>query len=146
MQRQGPQLTHHINGGVGFLLQDAFGKFDDIVVVGAGQSLIAADDQKTLFAAEDRLPGAEKAVLQLRQIPQDLPDELLRLHEVGQRIIEGAPCLFDLGGGDEVHGIGDLHGILHAFYAALDISCTCHTVTCPCTLRPPSKQPAAAHR
>ena len=100
LQRQGTQPPHHAYGRVCFLLQHALSKFQNVVVIGAGQSLIAADDQIPLFAAEDRLPGAKIAVLQLRQVPQDLRDQLLRLLKVRQRFGQGPAGLFHLGGGD----------------------------------------------
>lgn len=50
---------------------------------------------------------------------------------MGLGALQIAAGVLDLGGGDQIHGIGDLPGILNAFDPALDISCTCHGITFP---------------
>ena len=66
------------------------------------------------------------------RVIQDIGNGVLNLLEVRLYAIELLAGLAHLGGGDQIHGIGDLQGLIHALDAGTDLFYACHcALTCP---------------
>ena len=98
------------------------------MVVSARQSLVAGYDNQTLYPVLflDFLPGIEVKMLYIRHMTQDTAYQILKAIEVRFCFLQQFLALLKLGGGNQVHGIGNLPGILDAFHTAEDFSCICH--------------------
>ena len=59
-------------------------------------------------------------------VVENVGDGGLDLLKVGLHIGELLPGLLKIGGGDEIHGVGDLQGLLHAFDVGADLFYACH--------------------
>ena len=84
-----------------------FGQVKNIVVIGTSQTLVTADDNVTDFMLCHFLSLIKVDVLHLIRTVQNicdrLPDTLVKGLHMGQ-LLAG---LSQLGGGDEIHRIGD---------------------------------------
>ena len=69
----------------------------------------------------------------LRQMAEDTGYLTLKAVKIGLCSLQLSFGLGQLGRRDHIHGAGNLHGILDAFHSALDLFCTCHSITCSCS-------------
>ena len=118
-----PVLPHHKELGIRMLREEVLGLFHHVLVVSAGQSLVRRDNE----AAVGPIPGSgdirwvEIAAVHAvgrAEDPLDLPPQGLK---VGSGIGKLRLGLAHFGGGDEVHGVGDLPGLPDALDASLDL-------------------------
>ena len=96
------------------------GHLQHIMVVSACQSLITGNDNQPLYPVLllDFLPGIEVKMLYIRHMAQDTAYQILKAIEVRLCFLQKFLALLKLGGGNQVHGIGNLPGILDAFHTA----------------------------
>ena len=122
------QFPHHIKPVVLTLFHPLLGHLQHVMVVSACQSLIAGYDYQSLYPVLllNFLPGIEVKMLYIRHMTQDTAYQILKGIEVRLCFLQQFLTLLKLGGGNQVHGIGNLPGILDAFHTAEDFSCICH--------------------
>ncbi len=120
-----------------------FHKFKQVGVVTARESPVAADDDK-----ETPLTGSRhgKGGLEIRVFVGDLGERAL--HDTQVRLAGHCLvlCPSELGCGDQLHGLGDLHRVLHTLDPQLDcfhIS-SCHYF--PPLNRPSGGSPKSFHK
>ena len=115
-------LPHYIQLGVRVLGKELFSLLDDVLVVGPCKALVRRDDQTPISALQRRVivRRIEIGTVYIpcrAEDPLDLAPQGVKIRPgVGQIV----PCLPQLGGGNEVHGVGDLHGIFNAFHTLLN--------------------------
>ena len=114
------QFSHHIKPVVLTLFHPLMGHLQHIMVVSACQSLIAGNDNQPLYPVLllDFLPGIEVKMLYIRHMAQDTAYQILKAIEVRLCFLQKFLAFLKLGGGNQVHGIGNLPGILDAFHTA----------------------------
>ena len=116
-------LTDHEQLGAGMVSQDPHGLLDGVLVVGAGQTLVGRDDQAGVGSALDvvlvgrvEVPAAD--VAGGAENPLDLTPQGFKVRAGVGQVLPGAA---QLGGGDQIHGVGDLLGLADAFDPVLDL-------------------------
>ena len=116
-------LPHHEQLGVRVLVQQALGLFDDILVIGPRQALVRRDDQAAIGAIPGlcHVGGIEIVALHPVGRAEDTLDLYPQGLEIGAGLAQVVLGPAQLGGGDEIHGVGDLSGLLHAFDALFDL-------------------------
>ena len=120
-----PILPHHIQLGVRVGVQQLQRLLDGVLVIGPRQPLVGGDDQTGVWLIQGCLPLQGVEVGAVHHLPAhgaedalDLPAQGLK---VGPGVVQLLPGPAQLGGGDEVHGAGDLLGLLDAVDVVLDL-------------------------
>ena len=113
-------LTNDVEAGIGVAAALLFQELEQVLVVGTRHALVGRQhdigtDGVFLF------PLMEERVDRLvRQMRHDAGDGVPHPGEIRQNVLVVLACLAELGGGDQVHGIRDLHGILNALDPLLE--------------------------
>ena len=112
--------------------QVALRQLQHVVVVGAGQALVPCDDHKAGLALLLGLVVAlDVAVLQLGGVAENIQDGFGQPVKIGLHFLQLLAGLFHLGGGDQIHGVGDFQRLLDAPHPAADLGYACHVaLTC----------------
>ena len=122
-------FPHHEELRVRVLVQQVLGLPENILVIGPRQALIRRNDQAPVGAGDGLLALLRVEVAAVHALGGGAEDPLdLRLHglEIGAGVVQLASGLLQLGGGDEVHGVGDLPRLPHALHVGLDLLQTGH--------------------
>ena len=113
-------LPDDVELGVGVIPGFRLEEFDQILVVGTRHALVRRQHDVGPLGVRD-LPHMEEGVHRLlRQMGDDAGDGVPHPGEVGLHVLVVLARLAELGGGDEVHRIGDLHRVLDALDALLE--------------------------
>ena len=124
-------MTDQEQRGIVLLRQLLLGQPEHIVVVRAGQSLVARDNDVAGFAALDLGTLVEINMLDLGRMVQDIRDCGADLEKIRLYIVQLLPCLAHLGGRDQIHRVRDLERLLHAVNTGSDLLYACHAaLTC----------------
>ena len=104
-------------------------QLDDIVVIGAAHAFVRSDDNIAhlpVFGL-DLLPLIEIPHIDvLRCTGKDTPHSIQQLIEIGLCCCQILFRLFQLGGGDQIHGIGDFHNVVDALDPVTDLTHVAH--------------------
>src|SRR5699024_6567986 len=103
-----------------------------VLVVGAGQALVRRDDQAGIGPALDvvLMGRVEVPAVDVAGSAEDPLDLGLQRLEVGAGVFQVRPGAAQLGGGDQVHGVGDLLGLADALDPVFDLFGAWH-ITAP---------------
>ena len=113
-------LAHHIKAGLGVIAAVRFQKLEQVLVVRTGHAFVCRQHQIGA-ARRFRVAGVEERVDRFfRQVGQHAGHRHLHALKVRRNRLVIFACLAQLGGGDQVHGIGDLHGVLNALNTLLE--------------------------
>ena len=139
-------LTDDIKAVVGVCVLPQ--KLEQVLVISTCHALIGSKHQirpPGVF----QIPLMEEGVLRLlRQMRHNTGDGIPHTVEVRGHILVVLPCLAQLGRRDQVHGIGDLHGVLNALDALLQQltgrhgHCLPHKLSKRSGWHPPGRAPA----
>ena len=124
-------LTDQEQRGVVLLRQLLLGQPKDIVVVRAGQTLVARDHDIACPAVFPLGALIEVNMLDLGRMVQDIRDRGADLHKIRLHAVQLLPRPAQLGGRDQIHRVRDLERLLHAVNTGSDLLYACHTaLTC----------------
>ena len=116
--------------GVALVLEAFVHQPQHVVVVSTCQPLIAGDDDVPHLVGPTG-PGVEVDMLHALGAVQNVRDRPGDLLEVRLHVVELTASLAQFGGGDQVHSVGDLQGLLHTvdvgadFLYAFHVALTC---------------------
>ena len=125
-------FTHHIQRRARMLRHELLPLADDILVIGAGQSLVRRDQQTRRHAGQGLCVGVcrdQIAALDGAVGVEHAADLRLQRLKVGAGVIQLLLGLAQLGLRDQIHGVGDLLGLPHASDAPADLTGARHALT-----------------
>ena len=127
----GPHLADQIKHGVGRLFQLLLRPLQHIMVIRAGQAFIAGDHNIAHLVRFHLRPGIKILMLDFRRMVKDIGDGVDDLVKIGLRVGSLLAGLAQIGGGDQIHGVGDLQGFPNALDVVPDFFYACHAgLTC----------------
>ena len=93
------------------------------MAVCAGQSFVTGDHDITHLPRLGLHVGAlvEEIVSQLRRVVENVGNGFEYFCKVGDGIVQPPLGFAQIGRGDQIHGVGDLQGLLHAFDPGADL-------------------------
>ena len=110
-------LPHHVQTVVLTCADLLLCQLDDIVVIGTEHALVRRDDQiaHLAFLFGDVLPAVEVVHVDvLRRTGKDTAHCIYQFVEIWFGCRQILLRLLQFGGGDQIHGVGDLHNIVNA--------------------------------